>query len=162
MLLVVFAICYLGVRFIWPSLTTVEFKVSTDTVKFHANETSNLETISAHIHSLSRTLQNKEVRRADISFAQCTGMTADQVDDFLPGSLGHIKDLKLNFGSTNIQDAGAEYIVNALPFSLEKLDISFDSIHSTTAIGEVVGTGLARLTHLKHLRLSFILSNIKD
>ena len=76
--------------------------------------------------------------------------------------MGHIKEIKLNFGNTNIKDAGAEYIVNILPITLETLDLSLDSIHSTSELGNIIGTRVAKFSHLKHLRLSFILSDLKD
>jgi|JI6StandDraft_1071083.scaffolds.fasta_scaffold43922_3 hypothetical protein len=161
-LLMVIGITYVALRFVWPSVNSVHFTVTTDSVKFHANETANIKSITPHLHSLSRVLQKREIVKADISFALCYSLSAEDVDDFLPSSLGHVKDLKLNFGNTNIQDAGTEYIVNLLPISLEKLDISLDSIKGSSQLGRIVGTGISRLSHLKHLRLSFILSDLKD
>lgn len=153
---------YLAFRFIWPSVSSVEFYVTSDTIRFHANETSNVKSIAPHLHSLSRVLQKKEIQKADISFALSNSLNADDVDDFLPGSFGHFTELKLNFGNTNIGDRGTEYIVNALPITLEKLDLSLDSIEGTEKLGSIVGTGLARLSHLKFLRLSFILNHLGD
>jgi hypothetical protein len=136
-------------RFIWPSVSPVHFEVTSDSLKFHANETSDLGVISAHLHSLSRTLQRKEINRADISFALSSSMRASHLKEFVPGSLGHLKDIKLNFGNTNIGNEGAEYLVNILPLSVEKLDLSLDSINSDVRLGKIIGTGIARLTHLK-------------
>lgn len=160
--MIAIVIFYVGLRFVWPSLSSVQLNVTTDSVKFHANETANIKSIAPHLHSLSRVLQRKEISRADLSFSLCSTLTADDLDDFIPTSLGHIKDLKLNLGNTNIKDAGAEYIVNVLPLSLERLDISLDSVQGTSELGRVVGTGISRLSHLRHLRLSFILSDLKD
>jgi hypothetical protein len=76
-------------------------------------------------------------------------MRANQLNKIFTGSLSHIKDIKLNFGNTKIGNEGAEYIVNILPLSVEKLDLYLDSIDSDARLGKIVGTGLSRLSHLK-------------
>jgi hypothetical protein len=159
--LLVFGVCYLSLRFIWPSVSSVHWDVSADKVHFHANSTSDLRQISAHLHSLTKTLLVPTIRTADISFA-LSKMNADDVDDFIPAGLGHIREIKFNFANTNIGNKGAEYLVNILPLSLEEFDLSLDAINSDEQLGRIVGTSLARLTNLRDLRLSFILSKLKD
>lgn len=159
--LLVFGLCYLSLRYIWPSVSSVHWAVTADKVQFHSNSTHDLRQISAHLHSLTKTLQVPTVRVADISLAM-SNMNADDVDDFIPGGLGHIREIKLNFANTNIGNKGAEYLVNILPLSLEELDLSLDAVNGDEQLGKIVGTSLARLTNLRDLRLSFILSKLKD
>lgn len=151
----------MSIRFIWPSLNPVHSEINSDKIVFHANSTADLRQISSHMHSLKRTLHVSTIKSADISFA-LSNMGAEDVDDFIPGGLGHIKQIKFNFANTHIGNRGAEYLVNILPLSLEELDLSLDAIGSDEHLGKIVGTGLARLTNLKDLRLSFILSKLKD
>lgn len=76
--------------------------------------------------------------------------------------LPQLTNLKLNLGSTRITDSGLQFALSKVPSTVNTLDLSLDAIDSVRSSGALVGKLLPRLKNLRNLRLSFILSELKN
>ncbi len=86
----------------------------------------------------------------------------NDVVKILPFQLRPYQTIKLNFGSVNLGTRGAEYVLSLLPRGVESLEIYFDSIQADNDLGKSIANKLNELTSLKKVKISFILSSIRD
>ena len=86
----------------------------------------------------------------------------NDVVKILPFQLRPYQTIKLNFGSVNLGTKGAEYVLSLLPRGVESLEIYFDSIQADNDLGKSIANKLNELTSLKKVKISFILSSIRD
>ena len=86
----------------------------------------------------------------------------NDVVKILPFQFRPYQTIKLNFGSVNLGTRGAEYVLSLLPRGVESLEIYFDSIQADNDLGKSIANKLNELTSLKKVKISFILSSIRD
>lgn len=91
-----------------------------------------------------------------------SGLNYDDIVKILPTQLKPYNTIKLNLGSVNMGTKGAEYVLSLIPRGVENLELYFDSIQADNHLGKSIANKLNELTSLKKVKISLILSSVKD
>lgn len=101
------------------------------------------------------------ITTADVSLSS-SEFTDEDLAQLFAQPFPQLTSLKLNLGSTRISDKGLDFVLNKLPKSIDTLDLSLDAIETVQTSGALVGKLLPNLRNLRSLRLSFILSGLRN
>ena len=152
---------FLFVRFIIPSKQVTRFDIEGGNLVLHINETQTYQEAEGYVTQFHRAIDENLINSVDVSLA-ASEFGDEDIHAVFSKRFPVIRAMKLNLGSTKLTDTGIEFALSRIPITVESLDLSLDAISTATKVGQITGKALTNMRELKDVRLSFILSDLKD